>query len=84
MKSFICWISPKTKENWEICKENNMWGIGKNSNVANDHCRKISKGDKLYIWVGDFGSLQCSTIPYLQVLKWLLWAYDPNISLVYD
>ena len=55
MKSFICWISPKTKENWDICKENNMWGIGKNSNVANAHCRKISKGDKFYIWVGDLG-----------------------------
>ena len=55
MKSFICWISPKSKENWDICKKNNMWGIGKNSNVANNHCRKISKGDKLYIWVGDIG-----------------------------
>ena len=55
MKSFICWISPKSKENWDICKKNNMWGIGKNSNVANNHCRKISNGDKLYIWVGDIG-----------------------------
>ena len=55
MKSFICWISPKSKENWDICKQNNMWGIGKNSNVANDHCKKISKGDRLYIWVGDLG-----------------------------
>ena len=62
MKSFICWISPKSKENWDICKENNMWGIGKNSNVANDHCRKISKGDKLYIWVGDLGYVAAAEV----------------------
>jgi len=55
MKNYICWISPKNKENWDICKEHSMWGIGKNSPVANNHCKKIRKGDRLYIWVGGLG-----------------------------
>ena len=55
MKSFVCWISPHSKENWEICKSYNQWGIGKDSNVANSHAQKISRGDLLFIWVGDIG-----------------------------
>ena len=55
MKSFVCWISPNSKENWEICKSYNQWGIGKYSPVANSHAQKISRGDRLFIWVGGIG-----------------------------
>ena len=55
MKSFVCWISLNSKENWEICKSYSQWGIGKYSPIANSHAQKISRGDRLFIWVGGIG-----------------------------
>ena len=55
MSSFVCWISSSSQENYDICKETQQWGIGKNSGVANSHVAKVKKGDKLYIWVGGKG-----------------------------
>lgn len=55
MSSFVCWVSSSSQENYDICKETQQWGIGKNSGVANSHVSKVKKGDKLYIWVGGKG-----------------------------
>ena len=55
MSSFVCWVSSSSQENYDICKETQQWGIGKNSVVANNHVAKVKKGDKLYIWVGGKG-----------------------------
>ena len=45
MSSFVCWVSSSSQENYDICKETQQWGIGKNSGVANSHVAKVKKGE---------------------------------------
>ena len=55
MSSFVCWVSSSAPENYDLCIKTQQWGIGKSSEVGNNHARKIQRGDKLYIWVGGKG-----------------------------
>jgi hypothetical protein len=50
-------VSRKTKKNWDLCKEVNLWGI---SRLGKD--RRIEPGDHLLFWVGGTGYVGYGTI----------------------
>ena len=48
---FICTVGNSSFHNWQICKENNLWGLPTGSKKID--LQKINKGDKFLVyWAG--------------------------------
>jgi hypothetical protein len=52
MTDFIGTLAPQRSANWDICKEEGLWGVvGRGTNWRKNALR-VSRGDRIYIWRG--------------------------------
>jgi len=61
MADFLAVLSQVHRDNWAICKRDELWGAGR-SGVGAAHAKKVAPADRLFVWAAGEGLLATAEI----------------------
>lgn len=61
MADFLAVLSEAHRDNWEICKREQLWGTS-HSGVGASHAQQVGDGDRMFVWTAAHGLTAMATI----------------------